>query len=56
MATTEEMHAALALLCAVDAEAFEAALPAVPPDPGVEAASRAGRIRTGDLRDPNAAR
>ena len=38
MATTEEMYAALALLCAVDPEAFETALPAGPPDPGVEAA------------------
>jgi hypothetical protein len=38
MATSEEMYAALALLCAVDPEAFEAALPAVPPDPGGEAA------------------
>ena len=38
MATTQEMQAALALLCAVDPEAFETALPAAPPDPGVEAA------------------
>jgi hypothetical protein len=38
MATAEEMHAALALLCAVAPAAFEAALPAVPPDLGVEAA------------------
>jgi hypothetical protein len=38
MATTQEMHAALALLCAVDPEAFEAALPAGPPDSGAEAA------------------
>jgi hypothetical protein len=37
VATTEEMRAALALLCAVDPEAFETALPAVA-DPGVEAA------------------
>ena len=36
MATTQEMHAAL--LCAVDPEAFETALPAAPPDLGVEAA------------------
>ena len=38
MATTQEMHAALALLCAVDPGAFEAALPAGRPDLGVEAA------------------
>jgi hypothetical protein len=38
MATAEEMRAALALLCAVDPEAFEAALPAGLPDPGLEAA------------------
>jgi len=38
MATTEEMHAALALLCALDPEAFEIAFLAVPPDPGAAAA------------------
>ena len=37
MATTQEMHAALALLCKVDPGAFETSLPAVP-DPGAEAA------------------
>ena len=37
MATSEEMYAALALLCAADPGAFESALPAVA-DPGVEAA------------------
>ena len=37
MATTEEMEAALALLCALDPEAFEIAFLTVPPDPGVEA-------------------
>jgi hypothetical protein len=38
MATTAEMHAALALVCVVDPDAFETALPAAPPDPGAEAA------------------
>jgi hypothetical protein len=38
MATTQEMHAALALLCAADPGAFEIALPAGPADPGAEAA------------------
>ena len=37
MATTREMHAALALLCKVDPGAFETALPAAAPDPGAEA-------------------
>jgi len=37
MATTEEMQAALALLCAVDPALFEIALPGARPDPGEEA-------------------
>ena len=37
-ATTQEMHGALALLCAVDPAAFDIALPAGPADPGGEAA------------------
>jgi hypothetical protein len=38
MATTQEMYAALALLCALDPEAFDIAFLAVPPDPGAEEA------------------
>ena len=38
MATTQDMHAALALLCALDPDAFDIAFLAVPPDPGAEEA------------------
>ena len=37
MATTQDMHVALALLCALDPAAFDIAFLAVPPGPGAEA-------------------